>query len=165
MAGKIGSEIFFLRFWQSNGKTKNGFTLIELLVVIAIIGILSSVAMTSLNGARAKARDAKRRSELKAIATAVEMYYYDHGGVYPVNSASGSGDWSATFKTQMAPYLSTFPVDPLNVSREYAAYRWGWGTSGCLGHYVVYGSLEKCDNVPLDGCGSSCLFAIRLEEY
>ena len=42
---------------------KRGFTLIELLVVIAIIGLLSTMAVVSLNSARLKARDAKRASD------------------------------------------------------------------------------------------------------
>ena len=54
-------------------QNKKGFTLIELLVVIAIIGLLSSIAVVSLNGARAKARDAKRVSDVKQISTLVEM--------------------------------------------------------------------------------------------
>ncbi len=59
-----------------------GFTLIELLVVIAIIGLLSSVVLASLNGARQKARDAQRVSHLTQIRTALEMYYSDNNS-YP----------------------------------------------------------------------------------
>jgi len=62
------------------GKTK-GFTLIELLVVIAVIGLLSTIVMVSLNSARAKARDARRKEDLKSIRTALEMYYNDNNNI------------------------------------------------------------------------------------
>jgi len=61
-------------FFQKNLK---GFTLIELLVVIAIIGLLSSMAVVSLNDARKKARDAKRVSDMKQVQLALELYYND----------------------------------------------------------------------------------------
>lgn len=66
------------------------FTLVELLVVIAIIGILSTLSIVGLNSARAKARDSRRLSDVREIATALEMYYSDTG-VYPlVASATGT---------------------------------------------------------------------------
>lgn len=52
---------------------RKGFTLIELLVVIAIIGLLSSLAVVSLNSAREKARDARRVSDVRQLATLIEM--------------------------------------------------------------------------------------------
>lgn len=54
---------------------KRGFTLIELLVVIAIIGILSSIIISSLNNARTKANDAKRKAELRNLQTALSSYF------------------------------------------------------------------------------------------
>jgi len=56
-------------------KQKKGFTLIELLVAVAIIGILSAVVISSLGGARDKGRDVRRKSDLKQIQTALEIYY------------------------------------------------------------------------------------------
>lgn len=56
-------------------KQKKGFTLVELLVVIAIIGLLSTLAVVALGSARAKARDARRISDVKQIQTALELYF------------------------------------------------------------------------------------------
>ncbi|HWH07394.1 MAG TPA: type II secretion system protein [Candidatus Paceibacterota bacterium] len=70
-------------------RTTRGFTLIELLVVIAIIGILSSVVLSSLNTARAKARDANRMAALKSIMLALELYY-DKYGYYPASNSTNN---------------------------------------------------------------------------
>ncbi len=92
-----------------------GFTLIELLVVIAIIGILSSVVLASLNGARTKARDARRVAEIKQIQVALELYY-DAKGKYPLalSSLVCSGTCSG------GASLSVLPQDPNGTAYLYA---------------------------------------------
>ncbi len=74
---------------HKQNKTKwfnRGFTLIELLVVVSIIGMLSSVVLVSVQGARNKAKDAKLILEVKELQKALELYRLDNGK-YPGNVA------------------------------------------------------------------------------
>jgi prepilin-type N-terminal cleavage/methylation domain-containing protein len=71
--------------------SRRGFTLIELLVVIAIIGLLASVVLVSLNSARAKARDTKRKADLAQISKALELYYDKYGTYITIG-----GGWRST---------------------------------------------------------------------
>jgi prepilin-type N-terminal cleavage/methylation domain-containing protein len=72
---------------------RKGFTLIELLVVIAIIGVLASVVLTSLIGARKRARDIRTISQLTQICKAIEIYHIETGH-YPYVGCSFSGESS-----------------------------------------------------------------------
>jgi len=102
-----------MKITKQNAK---GFTLIELLVVIAIIGILSSVVLASLNTARAKARDAKRVSEMSSLQIALELYYSTNNA-YPIGSCI-SGPWWNCWGSAGEPRLlpssviSVMPQDP-----------------------------------------------------
>ncbi len=86
-----------------------GFSLIELLVVIAIIGLLSTMAVVSLNNARVKARDTRRMGDIKAIQTAIEMYKTQQTTDVVPNGAN----WAAV-GTQLASYMTALPSDPNN---------------------------------------------------
>lgn len=99
-----------------------GFTLIELLVVISIIGLLASIILASLNTARAKARDARRRTDLQQISKALE-FYFDANNSYPTTSGAWWGNCSAYgskgtsgsdgWVPNVAPtYISVLPLDP-----------------------------------------------------
>lgn len=55
--------------------SRKGFTLIELLVVISIISMLAGVILVGTAGSRAKARDARRMSDVDQIRRALELYY------------------------------------------------------------------------------------------
>jgi len=132
---------------------KKAFTLIELLVVIAIIGILSAVVLTSLNSARAGARDAKRHTEINQIQQALDMYQIENGS-YPITSWSCShhGSWqTGILATALEDYLPTLPIDPINETvssspngfYNYCYYSWGYGGSGQW--YMVTYATERQD--------------------
>ena len=55
-----------------------GFTLIELLVSISIIAIISALALPNFMGARDKAKDSARISDMEAIKNALRLYYNDN---------------------------------------------------------------------------------------
>ena len=108
-------------------KLHKGFTLIELLVVISIIALLSTLAVVSLNSTRAKARDAKRITDIKQIQTALELFYASESPqAYPVATASvelgvgsqlclgdvGFGAVSGTAGCGGTVYMGQVPEDP-----------------------------------------------------
>lgn len=130
-----------IRLEKPNGN--KGFTLIELLVVIATIGILAAVVLASLNSARAKSRDAKRKLELEQVRTALALYYSTNGQ-YPNCgpwSQSVDADWNTTgcFITAIKPYIANLPVDPKNNAAS------PWATGNYAYFYGVRPDLQDYD--------------------
>lgn len=77
-----------------------GFTLLELLVVISIIGILIAMGVVAYSTAQKKGRDARRRSDMKAIQDAQEQYYSTYNTYGSQAQLISSG------------LLISFPTDP-----------------------------------------------------
>ena len=60
------------KFLPKSINNPQGFTLIELLVVISIIAVLSVVGIVTYTSTQKSARDARRRTDIDAIANALE---------------------------------------------------------------------------------------------
>ena len=93
---------------------KLGFTLLELLVVIGIIAVLVSLGASSYSTAQKKARDSKRKGDLRAIQSCMEQYYSDSNYVYQVIVVVGNGLTSTIQCDGGGTKNIGTPTDPLN---------------------------------------------------
>lgn len=83
-------------------KKTDGFTLVELLVVIAVLATVIGLALPNFLGARARARDTRRKGEMNQLKTALQLYYNDYKG-FPSNSVMGGINGCGTTGTDACP--------------------------------------------------------------
>jgi len=89
---------------------KRGFTLIELLVVIAIIAILAAILFPVFAQAKAAAKKSASLSNVKQIATSMNMYMVDSDDMTPSTWVEGSTGRSIDIYQTMQPYLKNMDV-------------------------------------------------------
>lgn len=106
---------------------KRGFTLIELLVVISIIGILVAAATAGYTNAQKKGRDARRRSDMKAIQSSMEQYY-------STNTAT-----PYTYTTTLSSAINPVPTEPKSGWTAYTTSGANISTSA----YCICARLEE----------------------
>ncbi|MBI4225905.1 type II secretion system protein [Candidatus Roizmanbacteria bacterium] len=105
---------------------RRGFTLIELLIVMGIIGLLTTLGFTNYVTSVKRARDAERKSDLKQIQKALELYKLDESPVkYPDTASFPSANtcWTSGGSGATCPagnvYMRNVPGDG-SVSYSYA---------------------------------------------
>jgi|SRR3989344_5474436 len=127
-------------------KNKNGFTLIELLIVVAIVGVLASLLMVNFVGIRQRARDAQRKSDIRQIQSALEMYRADQGS-YPTSLSSCSS--SLMGGSPEITYMQKIPCDPLNTGK----YVYTYSSSGVT--YSLFSCLENINDSQKDSSNNT----------
>jgi type II secretion system protein G len=118
---------------------KKGFTLIELLVVISIISLLTSIVLASINMTKAKARDARRISDISQLRIALEMYHNDTGS-YPTTLNNGALN---ALNVIVPTQIRSLPNDPLNTG---ATPSWAWSNQNTYYYwdYTFYNASGSC---------------------
>jgi len=137
-----------------------GFTLIEMMVVVAIIGILSSIIVLSLTGAKGKARDARRVSDLGQLQLALELYF-DRCNMYPQPLQSGAqygvGQGGNGQCNKLKPgtndyyTMSDFIAKIPTPTTEKGQAVYGYAVSTAKTDYVLHAVLEYPSPATLDG--------------
>jgi prepilin-type N-terminal cleavage/methylation domain-containing protein len=138
---------------------EKGFTLIELLVVISIISLLSSIVLASLTLARARARDIRRVTDMKALQTALELYKATSGLPYPTAAQwANDGDGGITGGVSNFAYALRDLVVKKVISRIPDDPNWRAGVLNEVDQYG-YANLDgsnsgDCD--PFDPSAGTC---------
>jgi len=138
---------------------KKGFTLIELLVVIAIIGMLSALLVPNFMGARERARDAQRKSDLKQIQKALEMYRQDQT-LYPTATSGRFGTCGSSFSSGSTIYMNKIPCDPLGPTPYYYSpnnTNLTFQLCACLENKADFDSSTSC---PCGPCSSGKCYIV-----
>lgn len=121
-------------------KRSRGFTLIEVLVAVTIIAVLIATGIISYSSVNKRARDAKRKSDIEQLRSALEMYRTDTS-YYP---NAGTGGWTdaANLTVLVTTYLPAIPSDPKNTTQTYR-YKATNLTSGNYYGYCLSALLES----------------------
>lgn len=129
-----------------HGKSKKGFTLVELLVVITILAILMTIGIAVYSGVQKNARDLRRKSDLRSIKIALELFYQANGK-YPVVptwvNSTATQPWIPGLTTD---YVSQLPKDPFNSG---TTTPWTTASSYVYAYFSIpAGGYASCPNYP-----------------
>lgn len=136
-----------------NAKIKKyGFTLLEMLVVIFVIIMVAVGILISISDTRAKARDTRRRADLRQVATALALYFNENSAYpftglnrvwlgtcsgYESKGQSGADGWVP----DLAPtYMPALPVDPKPIE-PYGCYL--YTSNGVDYKLLAYATVES----------------------
>lgn len=137
--------------------TTSGFTLVELLVVIVIISILAAILMANFVGIRQRGRDAERKSNLRQVQAALELYRAD-SGTYPSTLYSSGCLGAFTGAGSTPVYMQKIPCDPMGTSSYNGGSYYYFSPSGNATYFLIAclenGSDKDSNNLSAPPAGS-----------
>jgi len=148
----------------AKGNCLTGFTLVETLIIIAVIAIISVTILVSLSGVRAKARDARRKTEISQIGRFLTMACYLPDGGEGEYDLVPLAEEILAKNPQYSKFLSQVPKDPKSGTDEESKYIYIVNANGSK--CALYANLENSDEqvtltivLPTPGGGTGVLKA------
>lgn len=120
--------------------------MVELLVVIAILGVLVTIALVSFRSSQARGRDTQRKSDLKQVSSALELYYSDY------NKYPDSLTWGSEFTDGSTVYFKVLPIDPSSGQN----YLYRLVDSPANQKYQLFARLENAEDPSIITTSYSC---------
>ncbi len=102
---------------------------------MGIISVMAGFAVMGVKSAQAKARDARRKSDIKQYQTALEAYANKNNGFYPTISGTDAA-------VQLCPQLA-MPSCPTNPVGNPYGYSSNGGGGASATRYVLWTYLER----------------------
>lgn len=139
-------------------KKQKGFTLLELLVVMVIVGLLSAIGLGGFMSSQKKGRDTRRKADLQAIQSGLELYYNDFNE-YPESGAGNTIDgcdgatcaWNSIWQKNGSIYMVQLPSDPGGNTYFYSSTGVG---------YQLYARLENTEDIAAAQCPAGLGFYV-----
>jgi len=110
----FGRKFSSSALFSASNRQAVGFTLVELLLVVAILGILATGFIIIINPPEQlkNSRDARRKSDLRQIQSALELYRADCGR-YPIAPPNQlPSPFTGTCTGPVVTYMQSVPKDP-----------------------------------------------------
>jgi general secretion pathway protein G len=101
-------------------KAQNGFTLIEIMVVVVILAVLGALVVPNILGKVDKARVTAAQTDIKSIATALDLYRLDNFK-YPTTEQG----LQALIKQPADPTITNYPAHGYLQAQNVPKDPWG----------------------------------------
>ncbi len=106
--------------------------LLTIIISIIVALIMFSIVLVSLGGARLKAKDARRKADIRMLQTALELFYADNNK-YPITSNIED------LNESLSNYLESIPIDPSNKDE----FKYSYESADGRNYKITYTLEEK----------------------